>query len=59
MSMPVPGLSERGHRLLHLRIQGGDGLLEVLDMAQGDADEESVVLAKAALHPLAVAVGSW
>jgi len=50
---PGGGLSERGHERLHLPIQGGDRLIQMLDQVKRDADEQGMVLAEATPQRLA------
>lgn len=45
----VPGLSEWDHHPVHLHVQCRDGTLKVLDVLQGNTDQQGVVLAEAAL----------
>ena len=49
----VPGLSERGDHLVDLDIEGRDGALEVLEVAQGESHQQSVMVIEAAVQRLA------
>jgi hypothetical protein len=47
-SQPVPNLRERGHHLVDLRIEAGDGSTQMIDVAEVLGEHLGVVLAKTA-----------
>jgi hypothetical protein len=45
---PVTGHGERGDHLVDAAVQGGDRALQVLEVVEGESDQQPVVVAEAA-----------
>src|SRR5215203_6973728 len=52
VTRPVTGHGERGDHLVDVAVEGGDRGLQVLEVVQGEPDQQPVVVAEAAAQRL-------